>query len=118
MSSLCLLWIAVLWNRALWVNGWVNDLPYFGVCLVLFKELLPMCDTLLKTGQRGTVSGSPMHGKPTFNSASVNPRKSCVRCVLKHPVPNDLAASTPALQEVVINKVPRSKALVSAYMVW
>lgn len=34
-------------------------------------------------------------------SLSESPRRSCVRCSLKHPVPNERAASVPALNTAI-----------------
>lgn len=50
----------------------------------------------------------PIQREPTLSSWSDNPRKSCVRCVAKHPVPKDLAASIPALHSPK-GQMPRKK---------
>jgi len=74
----------------------MNDLADKSVFVTLFEKVLPVLHTL-KTFERTICV---MKEELTFISASSSPRRSCVRCSLKQPVPNDRAASTPALETV------------------
>ena len=81
----------------------MKDLAYLEICLVVCKEFLPILYALAKVSDYYD-RYRLMQWRPTLSSWSVNPRKSCVRCVAKHPVAKDLAASIPALHSSTSQK--------------
>ena len=124
LRRLGLLRIAMLRVGARRVNRRMSDTPDLPVLLRVRVELLPVLDALQPirwsatntkantnpprsgasrqcTGERGGEEGGRTKKKDqlsrTLISLSLSPRRSCVRCVWKHPVPYARAASFPAL---------------------
>lgn len=92
-----LLWIAMLDNRTCRVNRRMRHSANLKVVLMIFIKLFPMLNALYLSN--ASIKYFPKQPVDlAFNSLSVRPRKSCVRCVLKQPVPNARAPSTPALK--------------------
>lgn len=117
MGGLLLLGITGLRNRALWVDRIMQHPPSFEIRLVVCKVFLPMLYALFPEASHDD-RYRLVQRKPTWSSRSVNPRKSCVRCVAKHPVAKDLAASTPALHNPPVNTAEQEGERDGAYMLW
>lgn len=86
--------LTVHWERARRVDRRVvhpADLP---VRLVFPEERFPVLHALQNNMSE---EGARGEGRRAWSSLEESPRRSCVRCSLKHPVPNARAASTPAL---------------------
>ena len=96
--GLLFLWLAMFWNGAHWINRVVDDLSNITVLVAVLEEILPFSNALrekdqCQTGKKNLLEETIL----TASSASVSPRRSCVRWSLKQPVANERAASTPAL---------------------
>ena len=125
-----LFWFAVRRQWAHRIDRPVIHSANFKVRLVVTKELFPVFYALEKENQDQNRSISDRHqtrrdgvnkrfsplekgslwgrGRQWWTltriSLSESPRRSCVRCSLKQPVPNERAASTPALIIIVNTK--------------
>jgi len=97
VAAIILVLLAMLRDGRCGVDRLVRYPAHLEVILMLGIEFLPVFNALcsMSDGVRMWYGSSSQ----TCNSCSVNPRKSWVRWVLKHPVPNARAASTPALCE-------------------